>query len=423
MVKTRKTPQKAIKMTKGSRKKWLIPVILIAVAAIAAAIILTVFFVTHGRVVMKIGGITVREDLYSCFLSYGRYQYRGKYGATDTDAFWMSDNGEGITHEEACRRMAEEYMISVISAAAAFESAGAGLSAEERRKLERDAEALLDNGWNGKKSEYNDLAEEFGFSFSAIRRFMLYMAEAQSFRLTCYDKSVLTNEDLHAYYQEAYRRVILIEVRTENRYVLGEEGEPILSPDGGYQMVALTEAEKTEARSRIESIRASLTNDPSYENLTALAASYNEDINRSEYTDGYYLSADSDFSVNVFATELPEVLRGVLEMSQGQWAEYDTGVSTVFAYVTGLTSQPWPWEKDVNLPFFSDLEKNVIEYYQNKLFRAYTEKKIEDKPIRRKVADGISLLDVGVGMSSADRIKTRSDVYLLFPAQYRVIFF
>ena len=389
--KTKKRMQKNKVSGASGRMKLLIGISISAVLLIALSVTLVILLLGGGKTVMQVNRKGISEELYSYWLSYGKYSYLREHGGSDTRAYWSSDNGEGITHEQACRLSTERYIVQMLVSAELYDSLGGELSAGEREAIEERAEALLQYDISS-RSEYDRLAKKYGFSYSAMCRALVYSYKNETLRtlLTGNGGSTLTEAQIEQYYELTFTRALILEVRTENYYKTDDEGDYEQNADGTYKLFDMTDEQKAEAREKIERILAALDADGSLESFEELYATENEDIRRTLYPDGYFFSESSAFSeyyTENLPTGAPDVVSGILSQQIGSYRTYDLGDRTLIVYVTGTTERPY--EKASNEDFFHDLATNAAEYYYAKTLadaiasaRVSYDKDLKMKPIR-----------------------------------------
>ena len=386
-------------LNRKKRRRRIALIVSVAAVLIAALVTVLVLVLTAPKTVFRVGDIEVKEDLYAYFLSYGKYRYLSETRGSDTPAFWASSAGDGKTHEQACREYAERYMRETVAAASLFESLGGSLTAAEREELTARHKELANRYEIDSKREFNRLAERLGFSYSTMRKVLLYEKEAELLSSLL----VLKDTDVENYYTEAYRHVLIIEVRTVNRYVMDEEGD--LEQDmttGNYLLQPLSEAERAAAEEKISYIRAALAEDGSLNRFMELwrEEGVNEDVNilQGRYADGYFFAPASEFS-DQFSRGLPagsnDVVGGIFLQEKGSWLEYNAGNSVLFVYVTGGTADgERPYEEEANEDFFHDIQSDAVTW----LYASEVSRKAEKIKINRSRADAIDLVTLGTNV-------------------------
>lgn len=350
------------------RIKLLVWASIATVLLIAISVTVLVLVLGGGRAVMHVNSEGISRELYSYWRSYGKYTYLARNGGDDSSAFWASDNGSGVTHDEACRKETEAYMVQMLVSSQLYDSIGGKLTESERKMLSRRAEAVLQYEISS-RAEYDKVAKKHGFSYSAMCEAMIYSYKNEVLRtvMTGDEGSKLTDAQLEHYYELAYTRALILEVRTENYYKVDDEGDLIQNSDGSYKLFWMTDEEKAAAKAKIERICSSLETDGSLEHFEELYATENEDIRRALYPDGYFFSETSGFS-DYFSQNLPEgaddVLTGILGQEINSWRRYNAGDRTWIIFVTGTTERPY--EDQLNEDFFHDLSANAADYFYAK---------------------------------------------------------
>ena len=393
---SKQNKKKPNKRVRGAhfRMKLLVGISIATVLLIAILVTVLVFVLGGGRSVMTVNSKGISRELYCYWSSYGKYVYLSQNGGNDTPAFWASDNGSGVTHAEACKKDTEAYMVQMLVSAELYDSIGGKLSESEREALSRRAEAVLQYDVSS-RSAYDKLAKQYGFSYSTMCEALIYSYKNEVLRtvMTGTDGSSLTDAQLEHYYEQAYTRALILEVRTENYYKYDEEGDIIQNSDGTYKLFTMTDAEKAAAQAKIERITAALTSDGSLESFEELYETENEDVLRGLYADGYFFSEVSGFS-EYFAESLPaesdDVLEGILSQETNSWSLYDAGNRSLIVYVTGTTERPY--ESETNEDFFHDLAKHAADYFYAKTLGD----EIEDAKVTydREFTDSLRFSDV-----------------------------
>ncbi len=390
--------QKQPNRTGGRRKRRIALIISAALLVLAIAVTALVLVLGGGKTVMRAGDIKISEEMYAYWLSYSKYRYLAEHGGSANDhlSWWMSDAGDGRTHEDACRAFAESRMAQIITAASLFESLGGSLSEAERKALSDRYEGLLRYEVSTKK-EYNRRAKALGFDYATLRKVLLYEKEAELLR------SLLAVEgsDIEDYYEASFRHVYIIEVRTVDKHIRNEEGDFEQDLETGeYLRVALTDAERAEAEARTRRIREALTADGSLNAFLALHGEegLNEDINvlQGRYADGYFFAPNAEFT-GKFAQGLPsgsdDIAGGILSQEKLTWREYNAVNSTLFVYVTGGTGDgERPYAEDGNADFFHDLESDAADW----LYATEVSERAKSVKIDRKLADAYDLVEMGI---------------------------
>ena len=393
--KTKKRTQKKKVSGASGRMKLLIGISISAVLLIALSVTLVILLLGGGKTVMQVNRKGISEELYSYWLSYGKYTYLARNAAEDTPAFWASDNGEGMTHEQACRRDAEAYMVQMLVSAELYEAIGGKLTEGEREMLSARAEAVLQYDVSS-RSAYDKIAKQYGFSYSAMCEAMIYAYKSEVLQtvMTGDEGSSLNDDQIEYYFEQFYTRALILEIRTKDYFKIDDEGDYVQNSDGTYKLFQMTDEEKAAAQDKIDRICQTLTNDGSLESFEALYEVENEDVRRALYSDGYFFSENSEFA-SYFADNLPtdadDVLKGIFAQEINTWRRYNAGDRCWIIFVTGTTERPY--EDSANEDFFHDLSSDAADYYYVKTLSEEIE--AAQVSYERETTDKTSVSDLG----------------------------
>lgn len=171
---------KSVQKRRMSRKNR---VLMIVALSLLAAVILAAIFIplgirwSQGEVILSYGTVTVRRDLYVYWLSMSKYYYLSSDPeATDTPAYWNETTGSGLTRAEEARADADAWIRQMVFASSFFEADDSVLGAKTRDSLEEVYRRLLQYELNTEK-KYNRAAKGIGFTYSTVRRALLYENE------------------------------------------------------------------------------------------------------------------------------------------------------------------------------------------------------------------------------------------------------
>ncbi len=377
----RKNTEKAknlrqIAQKKGTFSKKKLLFSLLALLLLASLTVGAVHLATAERTVMRAGDVKLKEDLYAYFLLYYRYDYRvrlaegGTTDAIDDPLFWEScaEDGE-TTHDEAARQYAERMMAKTIAAAEIFEGAGLTLTKSERRSMNDALDDLLARTGCEGRADFNRLAKKYGFSYSTVRRALLYVAEAKKVfaLLAGTEGELLGDSTLEEYYEGHFRRILILEVWTERKHKTNAEGKLVYDDYGEPVYVEMSAEEKQAQRERIAEIAASLAADGRIENFEVLHEQYNQDVMQDDYRDGYYFdpaSAYTDHFAEQNGEEGDTICNAIFALEQGGYTRLDLEGRTLFLFRTGTTTTPYAdlLEGQAEYEFFHDMRQNAASW-------------------------------------------------------------
>ena len=153
------------------------------------------------------GQITVRRDLYVCWLAAYKRAYLTAAAKTDstvadTPAFWATETEAGVTRAVDARDKADRWIRRVVFAAALFEEEGATLDQRTQEALENAYRRILQYDLNTEKA-YDSEAKKVGFTYATVRRALLYQCEGENYA------AVLSDEEFEAFSALADREIVL----------------------------------------------------------------------------------------------------------------------------------------------------------------------------------------------------------------------
>ena len=360
MSKLKKDSATLSNINEKKRKPRFLTIFVCVFLALVAVLTVTLGVVSASKnrnAVAKYNGQTMDKEVASFFLSYYKYRFMSSLSASgvldveDSPGFWNKKNDEGKTYGEELRLGAEEYIRQVLVANYLYDNY-AKLTATDRKKISTACQELVTYRADGKKSEFNKLVREYGFSYSSLYEASMMLYKASMAERVIYGvggSNVQNYPSLAEDYLASYSHVHLIFIRTESKFVY-ENGNRVKGEDGEYLTEALTPEEKADRLEIIGNMRdaisaltsgvgASIT-----EEMFFTYQSYYDEGDEDMYADGYYFNKNSAFTYE-FASALGEVVDKSFELKVGEYGEValDFGVCfiyktepTVGAYASGL---------------------------------------------------------------------------------------
>lgn len=337
---------KASKQKPRSRKKILLTIIciflgIVLVFGIALGIVIGV---KNAKAVVYLDGSTLDEGEANFFATYYKYRFLTEYaskGARDDEDFWNSKFDEKTTYGELFRQGTLEYLKSVLVMEYLFDSYSS-LTDEDERKIEKAVAEVLDYKAEGSEERFNEMAAGYGFDFDSFKSAAEIFYKANESFERIYGKGGSNmkyfDEECKSFF-ETYSHVKLLFIRTNDRFILDENGNRIPDDDGNDSKEALTDKEKAARQQLISEIRASIQayredsdtvaqmSPGHFDNLLYL----HDEGDRTKHNSGYYFSESSSYS-REFASAYPEIVKKSLEMEKNSYAEleYDGGVCFIY---------------------------------------------------------------------------------------------
>ncbi len=326
--------------------------ILIFVCAFLAAVLLfgavlgIILAVRSSRAVVKYENVTMDAEVLSFFEVYYKYQYMtllsksGIKDVADTEEFWSKADESGKTYGELLKEGAREYISSVTVANYLFNSY-TGLTDADKDKISDAAEQTLEYKADGSERLFNEKASVYGFDYDSFKLAtkMLYKASVV--------KNIIYGSDgkkLQSYPEEAaeylaeYTHVKLLFIRTEDTFVLDENGNRITTNEGTDLTRPLTDEEKEARAALISEIRGYISaigvgNIEMSEEMFKNYLDKNDEGDRNMHGDGYYFHKNSEFTA-----EFSEVFASIVEKSYSMKLdsfdeiELDFGICFIYKY-------------------------------------------------------------------------------------------
>ena len=345
----------------------------IALSAFLAAVLLfgggllLLSAVRQSRAVAYYKSIRMEEGVCSYFASYYKGQYltylrRSGTAASDTPEFWAREDSEGVSYATRLSQGFSAYLKELLVTAALYDSA-ATLSSAERTALSESAREMLDFRAEGSEKKFNELTAKYGFTYDDYEKAITILYKSSKAQSAIYGASYEKAPyicDLDGYVKKNYKRVYLLVLRTETRFVLDENGNRV-TEDGRDQITDLTQKEREERAALVATVRAQIENRQNgldgEDGMMTAGAFYSyiqkyDDADGRTYTDGYYFSEGSSYTAEL-AEAYPALVEKALSLSEGEYAEYRDGELVIFLAAAEMSGTPYT--ASINAPFFTDL--------------------------------------------------------------------
>ena len=301
--------------------------------------------VKNAKAVFSLDGVTLDEGETSYFATYYKYRFITEHaseGAYDSADFWNKTYKAHETYGELLEKETAEYIKSVLVSAYLFDTYSS-LTVEDEERIDKAVAEVLDYKADGSEERFNELSLPCGFDFESFKSAAkIYYKACEAFSRIYGEQgeNIKSFSGECAKYFENYSHVKLLFIRTEERFLLDENGNRIPDENGNDTLAALTDKEKAERQQLLATIRASISaynedsNDPqmSPDYFDRLLVQHDEgDVTK--YNSGYYFSPYSSYSKE-FAGAYPEIVKKALEMDKDSYAElsYDGGVCFIYKY-------------------------------------------------------------------------------------------
>lgn len=335
------------KTKKPNRKKILLIIIcifisLVLIFGITLGIILAV---KSSRAFVSYEGIGISEGECRFLASCYKYSFIDEYadrGAYDSPEFWASKYDESTTYGELLVKNTEEYIKKIVAANYLFDSL---LTFEkiEKTRVQDAVNEILDYKADRDEEKFNTLTEKYGFTFDDFESAAILLYKAQSAMARIFGEdgmNMKTFPDECNEYFKTYSHVKLLFIRTENKFLLDENGDRVRDENNEDTLIDLSDGEKAARLALLSEIRASITalNENSDEPqmtstyFNALLSEHDEG-EKSKRSSGYYFSPESSYTKE-FASAYPDIVKKSLEMKIDSYSEiaFDGGVCFIYKY-------------------------------------------------------------------------------------------
>lgn len=403
-----KEPSQLVRKIKEMNPVTRVVAISLLLVLIFGIILGTVLIVRSVNTYVSLNGLTFNKGVCCYFASSYKTEYlaalkRQGVNAFDTENFWNKkttvDDRE-YTYGELLKINTEAYIRGILVGNYLFDRYGK-LTEGDKEKINQVINDTLEYKASSSKKKFNELSKEYGFDYSDFCDAVEYKYKAERAKSLIYgdNGSSMTGASYQQvrdeYYYENYSRVMLVFVRTKTTFVIGENGNLVITTDDNgktvYEMRELGESELTERTATINEIKekidllnsgvpteTSIT--PEY--LSNIGMKYPGENNRSFVQNGYYLAKNS-----IYTNSFP--IEGVTDMAIGltvggfAYTGYDDngdGEEDGVCFAVKMPLEEDGYSKTANKEFFTDFYYNLSRmHYANTLEELSASVKVKDK--------------------------------------------
>ena len=364
--------------------------VILAVAILVGAVLIfgialgVIAAVRRATALVYYNGIALDEGVTNYLASTYKSKYLAYLGSrtdleelgvfpADSEDFWSEEvpDGSGKLWADLLYENTVSYIKSLAVKAYLFDRAS-GLTSEDRENINSLTEQVLSYRAGGSRDEFNKKSADMGFDYSDFCTAQELIYKANRAGTATYGESgeVLSSDAYlsicNEYYNSAYSHVKILFIRTEDEFVVDEDGNRI-EGDGGDELRELTEKERAERQADIASIRAaieSLKNNgdeqmsPEYFDTFLSKYGYITEY----FTTGMYFSEKSSFTEE-FGDEsggLAPIVYTALTMEVGEYSEveWESGICFVYRY----ENSEFGFLSSSVEAFFTDFYADAAEY-------------------------------------------------------------
>lgn len=324
--------------------------------------------ILNANAVFKYEGVSLGGGEVNYLASYYKYRYMaslssGGVSVSDTSEFWNSTAEGDKTYLDLLKEKTESYIKEMLVAVYLFDSYSK-LSSSEKDKIASACDEVLDYKADGDTDAFNSMAKRFGFDFKSFKKAttLLYKAAmAQDVIYGANGENMKNFPDLcERYLNVSYSHVHLIFIRTENTFVVNEDGNRVQGDDGYDLTRPLTDEEKAErlgAIARLDEMILGLETQGDMQISPEMFFEYQKKYDEGDYTKygtGYYFAKNSDYSKE-FSSAFAQVVNASLEMKVSSYKKIKTDVGYCFIYKDKVESGAYASaDKDFFTDFYAD---------------------------------------------------------------------
>ena len=334
-----------LKLTGRQRILFISAAVFLALALLFGAVLGTVVAVRESRAVVSYRGATVTEEELCFFVSAIKPSYiaalkaEGYTEAADMASFWVQKYDGEMSHGDRFIAFVKDYLAEIAVCEYLFDKYSS-LDAYDRERIDTAVTETLDFKANGDISEFNRLAEEYGFDYDSFKSAARILYKAQMAYSRIYGsggESLIYATDECEKYLAEYDHVKLLFIRTETKFLTDAYGERVPDASGNDTLVPLTDEERAERAALIAEIRAAVDGYKTGADVQMSSESF--DIYLAEHGEGdktmnacgYYFHKDSAYTKE-FSEEFSEIVKLASEMEIGDFDEVKTSVGVCFVY-------------------------------------------------------------------------------------------
>ena len=341
------------------------------VLVLGAVLALIVAFANKGAVV-EYEGISINEESANYICSYYKYRYMSSLSSAgvsvaDSEEFWNTAAEGEKTYGDLLRENAGEYLKQLLCAVYLYDTY-ATFSSKDKERVNKACDEVLTYKADGSEKVFNSLSEKFGFDYDAFKEANVLIYKSNMAKEIIYGTNGENMKNFpdvcNHYLNSQYSHVHLIFIRTENTFVIDENGNRVVGEDGFDEVRPLTDEEKAkrqEAISYLDKMILNKENDADIQISPELFANYQskyDEGDSTKYADGYYFGKNSDYAKE-FSAAYRQVVEAALNMSVGDYKKVSTDVGVCYIYKDFIESGAYA---TANSDFFTDFYKDGANF-------------------------------------------------------------
>lgn len=360
-----------------------------------------------GKTLMSLDGCDLSLNIYRLMLSRLRGTMEYNYSEAANSTFWdIIIDADGTTYNDYFTASVLENAKTYLAAVYVHDKVEKMTLPESTlTAIDEEIAGLMNDTADGSKTEFNAILSEFGVNMKMLREAYIMEAKVEALQEKLYGKngSLISDAVKEEYYQANYTRFKHVFLFTYVPvYITDENGDSVYYGDGnhiaydktvgtpragtdgewlkdGQGDVIYYTADGRIAYDKTSGLRAYAYDENGYvqyrqytdkeceavaekaekiyeralsgEDFDYLVDNFNEDIGLKEYTNGFYLTADSEYEVKEVLEALPDMAVGEIRLIR---SDYGYHVLKKYELDKGA------YADSVNADFFTDFSGNLI---------------------------------------------------------------
>ena len=291
----------------------------------------------HRNATVMYGDLTMDLEVTSFFLSYYKTLYMSELSEAlnthvpDSEWFWNSEYEDGKTYGNALSESAADYVKSILVKATLFDSYTELTDEGEQFVANLVDDFLSQRGFFSKES-FNASVKEYGFSYNSFKKAVKLLYKANNAQALIYGTSgenVSDRADVCAEYLKTYSHVKLLFIRTENDFLLDEEGNRVKDENSKDVFRPLIESERVERQEVISTLRQGIVASENGEASQITDEYFDAQIEKYDSASevfhkyGYYFHENSNYPAGFASDVSLDVAKKALSMKNGEYAEVE----------------------------------------------------------------------------------------------------
>lgn len=362
-------------------------VIFVGLALILGVVLGAVAISKRSKAVAIYESALMDKEEAAFFVTYYKMRYMsllrqsGVADVEDTQGFWNKlDTEKNKTYGELLKEGAEDYIRQVTVANYLFDCT-AKLTKTDKEIISSACESLVNYRTDGDKSEFETLIADYGFSYAGLCRAAEMLYKANNLGSVLYGeggKNIVNYPEYAEEYLSKYSHVKLLIIRTEETFVVDENGNKVAGDDGQYKKVSLSEEGKAKRQALISEIRgyiAAIGTDKAQMGATMFDTyiEAHDEENENMRSDGYYFKDGSYYTTEFSKVYSDKIVNKAYEMKEGDFAEVelDFGVCFIYKYKPTAKAYSASSSEDCFVDFYSSAANALltqnIEKYKNEV--------------------------------------------------------